>query len=77
MLHYGMCCFEGMKAYMGADGRGRLFRPTVNMARLQRSQRRLALAEHDPAETLDCLKALLRIDRAFLPAKEGYRCTAH
>ena len=26
VLHYGMCCFEGMKAYHGADGRGRLFR---------------------------------------------------
>ncbi len=26
VLHYGMCCFEGMKAYLGVDGRGRLFR---------------------------------------------------
>lgn len=26
VLHYGMCCFEGMKAYAGADGRVRLFR---------------------------------------------------
>jgi hypothetical protein len=26
VLHYGTCCFEGMKAYHGADGRGRLFR---------------------------------------------------
>jgi hypothetical protein len=26
VLHYGMCCFEGMKAYLGQDGRGRLFR---------------------------------------------------
>lgn len=26
VLHYGMTCFEGMKAYLGADGRGRLFR---------------------------------------------------
>jgi hypothetical protein len=26
VLHYGMCCFEGMKAYLGQDGRVRLFR---------------------------------------------------
>ena len=25
-LHIGLSCFEGMKAYMGVDGRGRLFR---------------------------------------------------
>ena len=37
VLHYGMTCFEGMKAYAGADGRGRLFRPDMNMARLLRS----------------------------------------
>lgn len=26
VLHYGTCCFEGMKAYLGPDGRGLLFR---------------------------------------------------
>ena len=25
-LHYGVCCFEGMKAYLGKDGKARLFR---------------------------------------------------
>ncbi len=43
-----MCCFEGMKAYHGADGRMRLFRPDQNMARLRRSARRLQLADFDP-----------------------------
>lgn len=48
-LHYGMGCFEGMKAYAGTeDGLGRLFRPDMNMARLQRSTRRLMLADFDP-----------------------------
>jgi hypothetical protein len=32
VLHYGMCCFEGMKAYLGQDGRGRLFRWAGNTA---------------------------------------------
>lgn len=25
-LHYGLCCFEGMKGYLGADKKARLFR---------------------------------------------------
>lgn len=25
-LHYGVCCFEGMKGYLGKDGKPRLFR---------------------------------------------------
>ena len=48
VLHYGMGCFEGMKAYQGADGRMRLFRPDMNMARLRRSAQRLQLADFDP-----------------------------
>ena len=43
-----MTCFEGMKAYHGADGRTRLFRPELNMARLRRSARRLQLADFCP-----------------------------
>jgi hypothetical protein len=26
VLHYGTCCFEGMKAYLGPEGQGLLFR---------------------------------------------------
>ncbi|BDA47474.1 Branched-chain-amino-acid aminotransferase, cytosolic [Coccomyxa sp. Obi] len=72
VLHYGMCCFEGMKAYLGVDGRGRLFRPDLNMERMYRSSRRLMLADYDPDELLECLKELLRVDRQWLPEREGY-----
>ncbi|KAI3434631.1 hypothetical protein D9Q98_002698 [Chlorella vulgaris] len=72
VLHYGMCCFEGMKAYAGVDGRMRLFRPEMNMERLRRSARRLQLADFDPQELLSCLKQLLLVDRSWLPAREGY-----
>ncbi|EFN57110.1 hypothetical protein CHLNCDRAFT_57448 [Chlorella variabilis] len=72
VLHYGLCCFEGMKAYAGVDGRTRLFRPELNMARLRRSARRLQLADFDPQELLACLKQLLMVDRSWLPEREGY-----
>lgn len=30
-LHYGVCCFEGMKAYLGKDGKARLFRCVITV----------------------------------------------
>jgi branched-chain amino acid aminotransferase len=71
VLHYGLACFEGMKAYYGADGHTRLFRPDMNMQRLHRSANRLELADFDPKELLESLKALLRVDRAWLPHQQG------
>ena len=43
VFHYGIECFEGMKAYKDAQGTVRLFRPDKNMERLLKSVRRLAL----------------------------------
>ena len=31
-LHYGLCCFEGMKGYLGADKKARLFRWPLALA---------------------------------------------
>src|ERR1700733_2329133 len=42
-FQYGGNVFEGMKAYLGPDGKARLFRPDMNMRRLERSCARLAL----------------------------------
>lgn len=36
-------CFEGMKAYKDAEGHVRLFRPEMNMARLNKSSARLGM----------------------------------
>ena len=41
-IHYALACFEGLKAYKGADKKIRLFRPLENMERLQTSFERLA-----------------------------------
>jgi branched-chain amino acid aminotransferase len=42
-LHYAVECFEGMKAYKDNDGNVRLFRPTMNMRRFQKSAQRVML----------------------------------
>lgn len=74
-LHYGLQCFEGMKAYKSpVDGSLRLFRPDLNMARLQRSMDRLQMHGYsfDPEELLECIKELIRVDKRWVPDQEGY-----
>lgn len=43
-LHYGIECFEGLKAFRGKDGKVRLFRPEENAKRMQRSACYLGIA---------------------------------
>lgn len=49
-------CFEGMKAYVGPKGEIRLFRPDMNMKRLNSSMKRLLLPQFDEEELTKCLK---------------------
>ena len=42
-LHYGLECFEGLKAFKGADGKVRIFRMDENAKRMQSSARKLCL----------------------------------
>ncbi|KAJ3205517.1 branched-chain-amino-acid aminotransferase [Entophlyctis luteolus] len=72
VFHYALECFEGMKAYKDKSGNIRLFRPDMNMNRLLRSCRRLALPEFDKNELLDCIKKLLLIDERWIPSERGY-----
>ncbi len=44
-LHYGTQAFEGLKAFRGADGKVRLFRPYENAKRMASSARQLCMAE--------------------------------
>jgi len=69
-----MSCFEGMKAYYGStDGKGRLFRPLRNMARLKSSMDRLGFpTDWSETEFLECIRELLRVDRRWLPPREGF-----
>jgi len=75
-LHYGIQCFEGMKCYSPASGSGssslRLFRPDMNMARLNTSMARLAMPEFDGPELTACISALCKVDQAWVPKGDGY-----
>ncbi|TMW61622.1 hypothetical protein Poli38472_010685 [Pythium oligandrum] len=71
-LHYALQCFEGMKAYKDAKGKIRLFRPDMNMKRLNSSMQRLLLPQFDEDQLTECLKELLRLDHDWVPEGDGY-----
>ncbi len=72
VFHYGIECFEGMKAYKDAKGKIRLFRPEMNMARFARSCQRLTLPSFDKTELLACIKELLKVEDRWIPDQRGF-----
>lgn len=72
VLHYALECFEGMKAYLDADGRPRLFRPDRNMARMNNSLARLHMPTFDEEQFLELIKRTVWLDRDWIPKGDGY-----
>ena len=70
-VNYGQACFEGMKAYKDKDGQVFLFRPEKNFERINKSAKRLAIPEISEEIFLEGLKALVDIDRDWIPYGEG------
>ncbi len=70
-LHYGQAVFEGLKAFMGEDGKVRIFRPDKNIERLRGSCQRLCIPQIDPDLFHEAIEALIRIDHAWIPRKRG------
>ncbi|KAG1849325.1 aminotransferase [Suillus tomentosus] len=71
-FQYGGNIFEGMKAYLGPDDKIRLFRPDMNMRRMERSCARLALPTIDGDAVLELIKCLVNLDRRWIPKESGY-----
>ena len=71
VLHYGAEVFEGLKAYRRQDGDVQLFRPWENVARLNRSCDRLGLPQVDPDDALEAIKAVVKVDEAWVPRDPG------
>lgn len=73
VLHYGISCFEGLKAYrsLGRTGGVNLFRPLLNMERFQRSADRLALPKPDISELEKNIKALVCVDEKWIPSERA------
>ncbi len=70
-LHYGQEVFEGMKAYRTKEGNIQLFRPEENFKRLNQSNERLVIPHLDEALALEGLKALLEVEKDWVPSAPG------
>ena len=62
----------GMKAYIDSNDRIRLFRPEMNMQRLNSSCEALFFPTFDGQEFLSCAHELLKLDRAWIPNQNGF-----
>ncbi|XP_047121507.1 branched-chain-amino-acid aminotransferase, cytosolic isoform X1 [Schistocerca piceifrons] len=71
VLHYAIEVFEGMKAYRGVDDKIRLFRPDLNMRRMNGSAARTSLPTFDGDELIRCLCRLILIDQEWVPHSEA------
>jgi len=72
VLHYGQQVFEGLKAFAGPkDTDILLFRPDMNIARFNRSCKRMCIPPIDPKIFMDQMSELLRRDRDWIPKAPG------
>ena len=71
VLHYGQGVFEGLKGYRTETGDVQLFRPQENVRRLNRSSRRLCIPEMDEVFVLEAIKALISVEKDWVPGAEG------
>ena len=70
VLHYCQTIFEGLKAYKDPQGRARLFRPQMNIERMNRSALRMCMPQVPEDIYMDALKALVALDSDWIPTDE-------
>ena len=71
VFHYAQEIFEGMKAYRTPEGKVQLFRPVENARRLNSSCQRLCIPEIPEEDFVQAVKALVKVDEAWVPNKLG------
>jgi branched-chain amino acid aminotransferase len=72
VFHYGQEVFEGLKAYVQADGSVAAFRPQANAARFNRSAVRMAMPQLPEQLFVRAIELLVARDRDWVPATEGH-----
>lgn len=71
VFHYGQEMFEGLKAYKTKDGRVQLFRPDMNAKRTNNTNDRMCMPHIDEELYVDAVKAIVDVDRDWIPNKEN------
>lgn len=70
-FHYGQTIFEGMKAFAREGGQSALFRPELNLQRMNRSAQRMSMPAIDGGPVLEAMTELVRLERQWIPAELG------
>ena len=71
VFHYGQEMFEGLKAYKSEEGKTLLFRPDRNIKRANDTNARICIPTIPEEDFLQALKAVVKMDEAWIPTKEG------
>ena len=71
VFHYAQEAFEGLKAYRTPAGHVQLFRPVENARRLASSCQRLCIPPIDEQDFVQAVKALVQVDRDWVPDRPG------
>ena len=66
-LHYGQEAFEGMKAFMGKDGKVRVFRWDENAIRLESSAKGILMAVVPHPLFKEAIKKVINLNKQFIP----------
>ena len=71
VFHYGQEMFEGLKAYMGDDGKAYLFRPDMNAKRTNDTNDRLCIPQLPVEDFVEAVKAIVAVDKDWIPTEPG------
>ena len=71
IIQYAQQVFEGMKAFCSKDGEILLFRPDENAKRMYSSAQRLCMEPVETEDFLQAVKAVVNIDKRWLPKGVG------
>lgn len=71
VLHYAQMMFEGMKAYRTPDGDIQLFRPDMNVKRMERTFERMCMPYLPDDILVAAVKALIKEDMDWVPSAPG------
>lgn len=71
VFHYGQAIFEGLKVYRGENDQIYMFRPEDNLERMNTSALRMCMPRLPVDKVLKGLKALVYLDRDWIPTNQG------
>ena len=71
VLHCGQDVFEGIKAYPRPQSQASFFRIDRNVARFNRSAKRMGMPDIDPEMHIEAIETLIRLEHDWIPTQPG------